>query len=369
MGLRLEAWFDIPYPKIPKSYPSYTAKQLSLLKRALSTIVLPEKLELWIQELRTGHDDLVISLLLVLLPNMTSLVLQNPDDFSFRSIHLKEVVKRIKSDCIAGLQTLGRLQQIDLSFDTLEDWHKVDLLALLATIPSLKSLYSQYLITFGNAYDFSCLLPGPSNITDLGFKRCRFSLGELGGLLQGMKALKKFRYIHEDTEPVSWPPVPTTAVTDLAEMRKLLLKYAWQSLERLDLRVKDEPVGPIGSLQDFEALQELTLSFSLFQLGNGHRPQTLMSWLPKRLRKLSLHDFENKDAALLGNMEDTVSEAVRFKSDYLPRLEQICFAIPGDMSAHVEALEELHRLCEGAGFELCVLKERRGSEEGDEGGE
>ena len=146
----------------------------------MSTIVLPAKLATWIQELKTGHDDLVISLLLVLLPNMTSLVLQNPDDFSFRSIHLKEVVERIKSDCIAGLQTLGRLQQIDLSFDKLETWHTVHLLALLATIPSLKSLYSQYLITLGDTCDFSCLLPGSSNIKDLGFKRCRLSLGELG---------------------------------------------------------------------------------------------------------------------------------------------------------------------------------------------
>ena len=46
--IRLEAWFDDSDSEIPKSYPSYTAKQLSLLKRALSTIVLPEKLEMWI---------------------------------------------------------------------------------------------------------------------------------------------------------------------------------------------------------------------------------------------------------------------------------------------------------------------------------
>ena len=69
---------------------------------------------------------------------MTSIVLQNCNDFTSRSIRLKEVVERIESDCIAGLETLGRLRQIDPSFDRLENWHRVDLVALLAIIPSLK---------------------------------------------------------------------------------------------------------------------------------------------------------------------------------------------------------------------------------------
>ena len=98
-------------------------------------------------------------------------------------------------------------------------------------------------MTLGHAYDSSCLSPGSSNVTDLGFKRCKLGLGGLGGLLQGMKALKEFRYIYEDTEPLLFGPVRTTAVTDLAEMRKLLLKHTGPSLELLDLlRVNEEPV-------------------------------------------------------------------------------------------------------------------------------
>lgn len=75
--LRMWGPFEGWQPKFT-SHVSYTKEQLALFKQALSTYVLPSKLETWIEELESGNENPIISLLLILLPNLKCIKTARP---------------------------------------------------------------------------------------------------------------------------------------------------------------------------------------------------------------------------------------------------------------------------------------------------
>ena len=326
----------------------YTEEQVALFKQALSEYLLPEKLEAWTTELLIiGHEGPIISLLLFLLPNINSIKLERCSNLSD---HVREAIECVKTDFKSSMPILTRLERVKLEYnDPLPfpdvDFCAVEFLAFLATIPSLKSLYADQFAPWDSPYDSSCLSPHSSNITDLGFKSCNLSLGQLEDLLQGLKALHSFHFIFDEhLEMGPW---------DAAEICKVLSKHAQRSLEVLDVRSELEPTGPIENLQDFEILKELVLSLSLFRAGEDSPSQTLAAQLPESIQKISLHDIEVKDISLL---EDSIREVVHCKSDRLPRLDKVLCA-SWDLEGLSQVTDKLQKSCEDVGFELCFVKE------------
>lgn len=333
---------------------SYTEDHFVFFKEALSRYVLPTKLETWVKKLESGDEGPFMSLLLILLPNITSIKI---DGFSNLAYQLQEMIERIKTDCVPDTSILSHLERVNLQYN--EDYeaklHPIDFLALLATIPSLKSLYCQAIATYPGAHDVSCLSPHSSNITDLGFKKCNLYLTQLGDLFQGLQALQTFHYIYDtyDEQPISKYGIDM-APWDPAGICKLLLRHAPRSLKVLDLRSEQQPVGPIKTLRDFEVLRELTLSFSLFRNGGCFPTHTLAYDLPESIQKISLHDVEFKHLSMI---DETVREVVSLKLDRLPRLENVCFCVSFDPVAHIYFPKKLRKLCEEAGFELSFTKQ------------
>ena len=340
--LRLERWSHRWRSETFKIWKDertpHTEEQFSLFKQALSKYVLPEKLETWIEMLELGSEDPITSLLLILLPNVNSIT----DKHCLASAHiLKGVAERIKTDFSKDVTVLNRLEQIHIGyFSGRYDVEMIILLAFLATMPSLKSLYIYNITTRGDAQDFSCLLPNSSNITTLCFERCKLSIENLQDLLQGLKSLRNFSYIYRDRSP--WDP---------AGICNTLLKCARRSLETLDLRGHNITRGPIQCLQHFEGLKNLALSFSLFQA----------SQIPRSIRNISLHDYKmNEDAFLSGQ----IREVVKLKEERFAGLEKVCICSSWDLRLCVEGIDELRGLCEGAGFELLRLGKSRDEEGG-----
>lgn len=325
----------------------YTEEQFAMFKQALSRYLLPEKLEAWTTQLELGHEGPIISLLIVLLPHINSIKFECCGDLSE---HVHEAIECIKTEFKPGMPILTRLERVNLVCnDPLPfpggDPCAVEFLAFLATIPSLKSLYADRIAPWDIPYDFSCLSPHSSNITDLGFKSCNLSLRQLEDLLQGLKALHSFHFIFDEHfEMGPW---------DAAEMCKVLSKHAQRSLEVLDIRSELEPTGPIENLRDFEILKELALSLSLFRAGKDSPSQTQAAQLPESIQKFSLHDIEVKDISLL---EDSIREVVHCKSDCLPGLEKVVCA-SWDLEGLSQVTDKLRESCEDVGFELCFVKE------------
>ena len=346
---RLHGWWEswqATHPPFEYAHVSYTQEQLSLFRRALSVYVRPEKLGQWIQDVESGDEDPVLSLLLILLPNINSIKFEQCDDMDNR---LMEVVKRIRTDCTADVTVLERLEKINLLyFDySVDHEHSSDLLAFLATIPSLKCLYSQHMELVCDYQSLRNLSPRSSNITDLAFKNCGLSPGEIGGLLQGIKALQKFTYIDSEYEPEelapSWVPAPIC---------KLLLEHARQSLEVLDFRGEIGRKAHIDGLQDFESLKELTLSCSLFRRGASTVSESLMSRLPRCIQRMTLVGIEEEDISFLNDVTDALFD----KSDRWPALKQICLHASWDLSARVVNPHKLNTRCSDAGLALWIKR-------------
>lgn len=357
--LRLDGWSlewesMIPDPSHERhEHRPYTQEQFVLFKQALSRYVLPGKLETWIEELESGHEGPIIRLLLILLPRIKSIKFQWWSDVVHQ---LREVIERIRTDCIEDTPILTCLEQINFQFEEYfinPELRPLDLLAFLATIPSLKSLYGVYITAYGHSHDFSCLLPHSSNITDLGFKWCYISLEQLGEFLHGLKALQTFSYSHDKHDEgrgdeVWWDP---------AGICKVLSAHAQRSLNVLGLRSVNEPKGPIENLQDFKLLTELTLSFPLFWRGTGYSMETFACELPESIQKLSIRDIEVEH---ISQIESTIQELVLFRPDRLPKLEQVCYCVSWDVHwPHwfSQNTAKLRKSCEEAGFELRFRSE------------
>ena len=295
--IRLEGWLS-GWVYEQQEHVPYPEEHFVLFKQALSKYVLPTKLEEWIKDLEAGHESPVISLLLILLPNLNSIKFEHCSNMQHQ---LREVIERIRTDCIPGIPVLNHFERINLHYiNYYKEAHPrpIDFLAFLATIPSLKSLYCQGISTSDGAHDFSCVTPRSSNITHLGFKRCNISLTKLEDLMQGPKALLEFHYIYDE-----WIMKPFQLEHwhqwDPAGMCKLLLNHAQGSLKVLDLRSQNTPVGPIEGLQNFEVLEELIHSLPSLRGGPHFNSQILAAQLPKSVQKISLHHVEEWDLLLL----------------------------------------------------------------------
>ena len=350
--LRLEGWAPVwgsttLSPAYGVHIP-YTKEQFVLFRQALSRYVMPTKLATWIEELESGNENPVISLLLILLPNIKSIIFKQ---CSRRAYEFRKVVQRIKVDCLPGTSVLNHLERISLQYEDYQDTappQRIDFLGFLLTIPSLKSLYGQHLCKYHGNLESSCLLPYSSNVTDLALKTCDLSLAQLGDLFRALKALKKFHYIDNayknDTNEAHWNP---------GGICRLLSKYAHKSLEVLDLRSETEPIERIGSLRDLEVLKELTLRSPLFGFKRIFQSRSLASQLPESIERISLHDTEIGSGFTL---ENTIREVIRFKAKRLPRLEKVYLSGLWDLEKPKKDADKLQQLCEEASFELCIVE-------------
>ena len=363
--IRHAGWFpcwesEVPDPLIqPHMRTPYTKTQFTMFKEALPQHVLPAKLDSWIQELESGNEDPVISLLLILLPNIRSMKLEGAP--SMRQQRLRDVIVRIKEDCKVDTPVLHRLERVNMQhYDEahLDMTRSIDF-AFFLTLSSLKSLHGQSIFTGNDSRPFSSLPPDSSSVTELSLTMCNFSLNQLEDLFRGLKSLKKFCFVHEDSEFNF-----ATALWDPAGICKLLLEHAKQTLEVLVLRSKDKPIvllEPIASLRDFNVLKELTLSLPLFEIGQSwdwwaYPSRHLAHELPESLQEINFQDIEIGHYRL---QRDAVRDLVHCKPQRLPRLEKVCLCARLEWEVEVPSGVVMNLRVgnsdETVGIELCFV--------------
>lgn len=70
--LRLDGWF-LHWVYVRQKHIPYAEEHFVLFKQALSIYVLPTQLEKWVEELESGNEGPIVSLLLILLPDLNSI--------------------------------------------------------------------------------------------------------------------------------------------------------------------------------------------------------------------------------------------------------------------------------------------------------
>ena len=163
----------------------------------------------------------------------------------------------------------------------------------------------------------------------------------LSGLLNGIKALRRFSYVSEGE--VGFEP---------REICSALLENSTDSLECLELGIKYQgrytDKGNYTYFRKFPRLQTLSVNYELLDIDIGTN-ESLGDVLPPALESLSLKPDVRPDIAMM----DQLDHMIRNKAKLLPLLQRLELQYPSYMSARSRvAFEEA---CSSAGVILSLM--------------
>ena len=149
-----------------------------------------------------------------------------------------------------------------------------------ATLPSMRTIFGEYVEGFDRAEDEWKFPPHTSNVTEIILQHSAIKAQYLSQLLLGIKALKRFTYhrhayVEDPNELYEFCPVETHQIIGV------LLEHARHSLEFLSLtglchlRDANSDIHACkGSLRDFEVLKEVILDSNVYvELASYGRPR------------------------------------------------------------------------------------------------
>lgn len=248
--------------------------------RSCAMISGDEEQDQWCESIMTGEEDAVVALLLLMLPNLVTLRLDNCDG------HLiSHTLARISSsgDKVA-LTQLSAVQFGQGFNDRIFDYDGI--LPSLTLLPAVKRISA---LNVGNPFIQQDVYPqarrpgAKSPVTHLSFTNCCYHPMVLSRVMQGLENLTIFSYCsevalsHAEPEP-SW-------------LRDTLLAHAKDTLRELTIYSWKD--GFMGSLKEFTVLVKVSTSARLLQDPSSHIEPALSQTLPRQLTILKLCDHDD----------------------------------------------------------------------------
>ncbi|MCJ1456995.1 hypothetical protein MMC28_007361 [Mycoblastus sanguinarius] len=316
----------------------YSKEEMDLFKDAIRTakFVLPTEVDAWIRRLEEGNEDPIMALLLMLLPNVNFLKIEEypPDTRIFT------IVERIANSTAAT--SLSRLETVEILHETNSSFENVSLIKPFALLPSVKRISSQNLSSSGPSRDsLDCHTTSKgSNVTELTFERCGDIGRGLSEILRGFKGLRKFSFT-SSKEKIYLP-----------DMRAALLAYARHSLESLTITPRHELEGPMGSLRSFEKLRRLDTQLGFLVGPGGRNRQNLVDDLPASIEEVKLSGLPPDARSYLFPMMLSLVEAKKSHLQNLKKLEISLY--PWTDRHRDDGLAELKESCEQNGVYLII---------------
>ena len=326
-------------------YP-YPDNVMALFVEAIqkSSFVHPDLVSYWITCVKAGDENPILALLLLLLPNLSTLSLRDGQSWEGP---LQETIQRI-----AGAEKpmfLMRLVTVEFMFHFWEFEADLNWLGMFAALPLVQSLH------FNNVTDEQgdnvitespYVAPASYNITEITFTNSGLRPILLFQLLETVKGLKVFSYVQ---------PNESSCRFELFWIRGALLANAKHSLEYLRiLPLGTENFGFLGALCGFTALKEVEIHIRLL----CRRPafDKLADLLPISIEKLYLdtHYYVIHDI-----VPRIVEGVVKAKSRLIPHLKALEFrTYPGDSTIQEvrSMIEPLKGKCQNVGIELTFMR-------------
>ncbi|MCJ1453606.1 hypothetical protein MMC28_003953 [Mycoblastus sanguinarius] len=331
----------------------YPEENLELFRQQIrSSVFVPsEKAPYWIGHLNEGDEATIIALLLTLLPNLQTLLINNAEDD-----YILGTVSRLVND--PGAELLSKLTRVELNYDSSvphQDMHSV---ALFARLPSIQTITGTGIISTDSEGTIhkDLLVPYKSSgLEELSFGLCGISTKDLFDLLEGIKALKKFEYtcprgVYKQQEYSSDPFDPFL-------IRAALLSHARHSLESLTLFQTNGTQTYVGNLQMFKALKILCIEYDRRHRIEEENPTKFLDTLPTSIEKIELFGVNSGCTIHLDNFIPCLLEA---KTLRLTKLNELCYETQTYenftqlIGCHRERVNELSIACEqkGVSFEI-----------------
>ena len=349
--------------------------------------------ERWYNRIRKGNREGILGLLLILLPNLEFIWL---DEYTWHATFFGEIVKRITRPCRGGssgkdsgsAQVLTKMHEVRLYADPRLDEYggppeDFDVAGSFARLPSMKRVhvmtpasrgeYSQNVFPINQTW--AQMESQSSNVDEIHVVYGGF-LGEESVMhcLRSLKTLRKFRYDWHGLEFVGPPPLDCDKVS---RMLAAIPARFQSSLEYLGL--KGSPLKGTSHivipLKCFEKLTKASLPINLFALGpkthtgasppdktttldmgDGDKPQgsnlakfaRLVDILPRSMEMIKFYGVIGLQA-----VESMLEGLEEHKADRLPRLERVTFKHLGGAAFSDTAAALLDR-CNEVGIELCL---------------
>ena len=303
-----------------------------------------------------------ITILLLLLPNVESIVLQDGSCASFRLRSVVETVaaaNRNPQSPDHG-KSLNKLHEIFIEHEDTEMGEDVNLYGPFALLPSMRSLQGNQIDGLEFCWPDSVQSHISSLVTDINIELSAVSSDAFGTLLDGIAALKHFRYHHVGA-------MTGDSYYDVSGIVEALRRNATHSLSTLEIEAmdsenlnEDEQEQCIGSLKMFSCLRSIRLEDMVFRKNPDEmgRPRTLSVGASYGQRQhmrekdcnmsrlIDVLPASTKGLTLISTMSDEevwhmLQGLAEGKNDMLPLLKRITFEcddpLMGDMKASLGA--------------------------------
>ena len=327
----------------------YSDNVMALFVEAIqkSSFVHPDLVSYWITCVKAGDENPILALLILLLPNLSTLSLTHEQSWEGP---LQETIQRI-----AGAEKpmfLTRLVTVNF-FSPLGLWSYVmDLnwLGMFAALPLVQSLH------FDNVTDeqgdneiteSAYVAPASYNITEITFTDSGLRPISLFQLLETVKGLKVFSYV---------APSKMFCRLEPFWIRNALLANAKHSLEYLRiLPLGTQSFGFLGALRGFTALKKVEIDIRL--LCRWPAFDKLADLLPISIEKLYL---DTRYYVIYDIVQRIVEGVVKAKSKLIPHLKALEFRTNlGDSTIQEgrSMIGPLEEKCQKVGIELTFMRD------------
>lgn len=230
---------------------------VSRRRKAISKLVPEDEVPMWLSSIESGSLDPNISLLLLLLPNLSTVRFEY--SFVGDQACLHGTLSRIAEMKCPGAP-LSRLRHVQIRNP--KDNTGLDLVGLFAALPSVRSIHGWGIKAFNfDANSDTDTAPRTSNLEDLVLAECSINPKRLYLFLETFKALRSFAY--SDDPLLRDYSYDTTAEFDPFWIRSGLYAFARPSLDSLTILSQDAELKFMGDIRSFEAIRTLRLETQL----------------------------------------------------------------------------------------------------------
>lgn len=299
----------------------------------------------WITSFKEGNQEPILALLILLLPNLTTITVT---DNGYPSGLLQETIQRVAE--AQSTTFLTRLVRVNLTTMFIYNYDDMNFywLRTFAALPLLQSMCLYQMGLGRKDYSIDDTLyfsPGIYNITKVTFVRSGLRPKILFQLLESIKGLKRFSYVEPHELLCRFEPF---------WIRVALLANAKHSLE--SLKILSPPTHEhelLGTLREFTSLKELKTNARL--LGDPDELDKLADLLPASLEKIYQDTCDFEAYKIVPSL---VGGIVKAKSKLIPRLESLKLRTnfeKGAIQEYRNCIEPLVEMCQNVGIKLAFV--------------
>ena len=286
----------------------YSEEIMSSLMEAVSKYVRGYKYYNWVLPIELGDEDQIISLLLMSLPNLSTLKI---DCLGPSQNCLKFTIYRIARMKGPGAP-LSRLHHTQIT--------EGELLDLVAALASMRSIHCLGITASGSETWPDKFASKTFTVRDLVFERCSINTKRLCDILEAFKALHSFTYDSDYRYEKSRRD--ERAGFDPFWARKVLSFHAISTLESLTLLSHDKDRHWMGNIRCFQTLHNLHTEMQLLLKEENHlrKWNSLVIALPPNLETLKLECSGLGDELMIAKLITTLAQ---LKTLFVPALKKV----------------------------------------------